>query len=109
MAKHEKAIDNYISQAADFAKPILTHLRLLIHQACPEVEEKIKWSFPHFDYKNEMMCSMAAFKQHCVLGFWKASLMKDPKLIDNAKSEVSMGHLGKLTSLKDLPPDSKII
>jgi uncharacterized protein YdeI (YjbR/CyaY-like superfamily) len=73
------------------------------------VEEKIKWSFPHFDYKGEMMCSMAAFKHHAVFGFWKAVLMQDPVLIENAKSEVSMGHLGKLTSLKDLPPDKKII
>ena len=51
----------------------------------------------------------AAFKQHAVFGFWKAALMKDPVLIENAKSETSMGHLGKLTSLKDLPADKKMI
>jgi uncharacterized protein YdeI (YjbR/CyaY-like superfamily) len=69
----------------------------------------MKWSFPHFDYKNEMMCSMAAFKQHCVFGFWKASLMKDPVLLETAKSEVAMGHLGRITSIKDLPSDKKIV
>jgi uncharacterized protein YdeI (YjbR/CyaY-like superfamily) len=42
------------------------------------------------------------------MGFWKASLMKDKKLLENAASETSMGHLGKLTSLKDLPPDRVI-
>jgi len=73
------------------------------------VEEKMKWSFPHFDYKGEMMCSMAAFKQHAVFGFWKASLMKDPVLVETAKSEVAMGHLGRLTSVKDLPADKKMI
>lgn len=73
------------------------------------MEEKLKWGFPHFDYKGEMMCSMAAFKQHAVFGFWKAVLMQDPVLIENAKSEVSMCHLGKLKSLKDLPADKKII
>src|SRR6185295_1881691 len=104
----EKAIDAYIAKSADFAKPILKHIRELVHKACPDVEEKMKWSFPHFDYKNEMMCSMAAFKQHAVFGFWKASLMKDPVLVENAKSEVAMGHLGRLTSLKDLPADKKI-
>lgn len=71
------------------------------------MEEKIKWSFPHFDYKGEMMCSMAAFKQHAVFGFWKAALVKDSILIENAKSEIAMGHLGKITSLKDLPSDKK--
>ena len=108
MAKKEKLIDAYISKSADFAKLILNHIRELVHKACPDVEEKMKWSFPHFDYKGEMMCSMAAFKQHAVFGFWKASLMKDPVLIENARLETAMGHLGKLTSLKDLPPDKKM-
>jgi len=108
MSKRIKDIDSYISKAADFAKPILIHIRDLVHAACPEVEEKMKWSFPHFDYKGEMMCSMAAFKQHAVFGFWKAALMKDPVLVETAKSEVAMGHSGRLTSLKDLPPDKKM-
>jgi len=108
MAKKEKQIDAYIAKSADFAKPILNHIRELVHKTCPDVEEKMKWSFPHFDYKGEMMCSMAAFKQHAVFGFWKAALMKDPVLVENARSEVSMGHLGRLTSLKDLPSDKKM-
>lgn len=109
MATREKIIDEYINKSADFAKPILNHLRELVHKTCPDVEEKMKWSFPHFDYKGEMMCSMAAFKQHAVFGFWKAALMKDQVLIENAKSETAMGHLGKLTSIKDLPSDKKMI
>ena len=108
MATKDKRIDAYIAKSADFAKPILNHLRELVHKTCPGVEEKMKWSFPHFDYKGEMMCSMAAFKQHAVFGFWKASLMKDPVLQETAKSEVAMGHLGRITSLKDLPSDKKI-
>jgi uncharacterized protein YdeI (YjbR/CyaY-like superfamily) len=101
-------IDLYIYNAADFARPILLHLRELMHVACPDVEEKIKWSFASFDYKGPM-CSMASSKQHCAFGFWKASLMKDKTLAANAKSESAMGHYGKITSLKDLPPDKKII
>ena len=108
MGKMEKQIDQYISKSQAFAKPILKHLRELVHKACPEVEEKIKWSFPNFDYKGPY-CSMAAFKQHAVFSFWKASLMKDPKLIANAKSETAMGHLGRITSLKDLPSDRVMI
>lgn len=108
MAQKILSIDNYIAKSADFAKPVLLHLRELVHKTCPQVEEKIKWGFPHFDYKGEMMCSMAAFKQHAVFGFWKAALMKDPALVAIAKSEVAMGHLGRITSLKDLPEDKKI-
>ncbi|MEP6676459.1 MAG: YdeI/OmpD-associated family protein [Ferruginibacter sp.] len=108
MATNDQRIDAYIAKSADFAKPILIHIRKLVHAACPDVEETMKWSFPHFDYKGEMMCSMAAFKQHAVYGFWKAALMKDKSLVENAKSEVAMGHSGKLTSLKDLPSDKKM-
>ena len=109
MAAKEKIIDDYIAKSADFAKPILTHIRELVHKACPDAEEKMKWSFPHFDYKGEMMCSMAAFKQHAVFGFWKATLMKAPVLIENAQSETAMGHLGKLTLIKDLPSYKKMM
>ena len=108
MSTKDPRIDLYISKSADFAKPILMHLRELVHVACPEVEEKIKWSFASFDYKGPM-CTMAAFKQHCAFGFWKASLMKDKTLTKNAESESAMGHYGKITTLKDLPSDRKII
>lgn len=109
MSTKDKRIDAYISKSADFTKPILNHLRALVHIACPDAEETMKWSFPHFDYKEEMMCSMAAFKEHCAFSFWKASLMKDPKLLNNAKSETAMGHLGRITSLRDLPADKTMI
>ena len=75
------AIDQYIEQAAPFAQPILRHLRELVHRACPEAEEKLKWGFPHFDYKG-VYTSMAAFKEHCAFSFWKAKLMNDPYGLD---------------------------
>lgn len=108
MATKNKAVDAYLAKSTDFAKPILTHLRELVHKTCPDVEETIKWGMPFYDYKGPL-CNMASFKAHCSFGFWKAALMKDNELlITNAQSEVAMGHLGKLTSLKDLPSDKKI-
>ena len=108
MVKKDPRVDAYIAKANDFAKPILIHLRELVHKACPDVEETIKWSFASFDYKGPY-CTMAHFKQHCAFGFWKAAIMKDQRLMDNAKSETAMGHLGRITSLKDLPPDRVLI
>jgi uncharacterized protein YdeI (YjbR/CyaY-like superfamily) len=108
MAIKEKKINAYIAKSADFAKPILNHIRELVHKTCPDVEEKVKWGMPFFDYKGEMLCHMASFKQHAVMGFWKAPLMKDSILVENAKSETAMGHLGRIGSLKDLPSDKKI-
>ncbi len=107
MAKIDPRIDAYIAGSADFATPILNHLRSLVHKACPEASETMKWSFPHFEYKG-MMCSMASFKKHCAFGFWKMSLMKDSeKLLDNRVN--AMGSFGRITSLEDLPPDKTII
>lgn len=103
----DKRIDNYIAKSADFAKPILNHLRTLIHSACPQVEETIKWGFPHFDYKG-MMCSMAAFKNHCAFNFWKAVLMKDADVFTE-NNQSAMGHYGKISSLADLPSDKIIL
>ena len=103
------AFDAYIEKSADFAKPILNHLRSLVHKVCPAADEKIKWGFPNFEYKNEMLCHFASFKKHCAFGFWKGSLMKDQWLKENAEMENAMGHYGKITSLEDLPADKIIM
>ena len=108
MPKTDPKIDAYIIKSASFAQPILNHFRDLVHKTCPELEEKIKWGFPHFDFKGEMMCSMAAFKQHCAFGFWKASMMKDAQKMKLGNEE-AMGNYGKVTGLKDLPSDKVII
>ncbi len=69
-------VDAYIKKAQPFAQPILAHLRKVVHRTVPEVEETMKWSTPHFDYKG-MFCGIAAFKEHVAFGFWKAGLMKE--------------------------------
>ena len=107
----DKRVDAYIAKAQPFAQPILKKLRELVHKANPEVQETIKWGFPCFDYKGPF-CSMASFKQHAVFGFWKFQLLKDPKGYLQQRSNQggdSMGNLGRISSLKELPPDSAII
>ena len=94
-------VDAYIDRAKDFAKPILNHIRKLVHEACPDVVETKKWSFPHFDYKG-MMCSCAAFKEHCAFGFWKQSLLEDGAF---PAEKTAMGSFGRITSVSDLPDD----
>jgi uncharacterized protein YdeI (YjbR/CyaY-like superfamily) len=99
MGTRDKRVDAYIAKSADFAKPVLEHLRALVHEACPDVEETIKWGFPNFQYKG-MLCSMAAFKEHCTFGFWKGRLVVDAA---DRRSEQTMGQLGRITKLSDLP------
>jgi uncharacterized protein YdeI (YjbR/CyaY-like superfamily) len=102
MANHDPRVDAYIAQSAEFARPILEHLRERVHNACPEVEEGIKWSMPFFSYKAAPLCMMAAFKQHCSFGFWLS------KEVTGGSDEDGMGQFGKLASLKDLPPDKQL-
>src|SRR5882757_4848178 len=107
MATKDKRIDAYIAKSQPFAQPIMKKLRDLVHKACPEVTETIKWGMPSFEYKGPMF-GFAAFKQHCVGGFWKSKLLNDPKNLlgerKNAGGE-AMGNLGCIISIKDLPPD----
>lgn len=105
MASTDARIDAYIAKSADFAKPILTHLRELVHKACPDVSETIKWGMPFFEYNGSPLCNMAAFKQHCSFGFWNAAQMKDANSKLQVKDRGAMGNFDRLTTLKDLPAD----
>lgn len=105
MGTRDKRVDAYIAKSADFAKPILEYIREVVHEACPDVEETIKWGFPNYQYKG-MLCSMAAFKEHCTFGFWKGSLVVDAA---DRRSDDAMGQLGRITKLSDLPPRKKLV
>jgi uncharacterized protein YdeI (YjbR/CyaY-like superfamily) len=94
-------IDAYIARQADFARPILEHLRAAVHSACPEADETMKWSMPHFLYKGQMLAGMAAFKAHATFGFWRAREV----LGQTGAERDAMGQFGRLTSISDLPPD----
>ena len=101
-------MDDYIARAGEFAKPILTHLRALVHKGCPEVEEDIKWSTPAFLYRKKILYSMAAFKTHCRFILWRpeiATLMKEEGL----EADRDAAFLPKLTSVTDLPPDKNLL
>ena len=108
MGKKDPRVDAYIAKSADFAKPILTHLRKIVHQGCPDVVEEMKWSTPHFGYKG-MFCGMAAFKQHCIFGFWKHALLAGRVKGAMRRGVEAMGQFGRLTSLGDLPSDTVML
>src|ERR1700760_4365913 len=101
-------VDAYLSKAQPFPQPILTHLRALVHKACPEVEETIKWSRPFFEYKGAILGNMSAFKEHCSFGFWGeeiGAVLRE----GNAIHDGAMGSLGHITTAKDLPADKQML
>lgn len=101
MGSRDPRVDAYIEKSAEFAKPILRRLRSVVHEACPEVEETMKWGAPHFMYRG-LMCHMASFKQHCAFGFWKGALVLGAR---GGKASEAMGQFGRIESTSDLPSD----
>lgn len=98
MKNTDPRIDDYIARSQPFARPILKRIRTLVHDGCPDVEETMKWSFPHFTYHG-ILCSMASFKAHCAFGFWKEQLMTG-----TGGPAATAPQFGRVTSVKDLPP-----
>ncbi len=107
MGKKDPRVDAYIEKAQPFAQPILRHIRKVIHAACPDVEETVKWSHPHFDYKG-IFCGMSSFKEHAAFGFWKGSLLRDLVRGMPVSDEKSAGQFGRLKSISDLPNDKML-
>ncbi len=110
MSSSDKHIDHYIANAQEFAKPILEHLRAVVHKACPDVDETIKWGFPHFEYGGKILCGMAAFKRHCAFLFRLGARLSDPEGILQTKDDKNaMGHFGQIKDLKNLPSQKILI
>lgn len=104
MGTRDPRVDAYVAKSAEFARPILEHLRETIHAACPDVAETIRWGFPHFD-AGGMLCSMASFKAHCAFGFWKGALLFG----ESDKGKEAMGQFGRIASVSDLPPKRELV
>lgn len=103
MGTRDPRVDAYIRKSAEFARPVLAHLREVVHESCPEVKETLKWSMPSFEYEG-LLCGFAAFKHHCTFGFWKHALVVG----DDPKAEQAMGSFGRIESLADLPPKADL-
>jgi len=98
MGTRDARVDAYIAKMQPFAQDILRHLREVVHAACPQCEEAMKWSMPFFTYKGALLCNMAGFKAHASFGFWLGK-----QVMGEDAAEGAMGQFGKLTSVKDLP------
>ena len=96
-------VDAYIAKAQPFAQPILNHLRELVHQHAPGVEETLKWGVPHFVLNGQNLAGMAAFKEHATFGFWR-----DEEVTGSPRDAGAMGSMGRLGSLDDLPGDEQM-
>jgi uncharacterized protein YdeI (YjbR/CyaY-like superfamily) len=101
MPTTDKRIDAYIAKAPDFARPILTRVRALVHEACPDCEETLKWGHPTFMYHG-ILCGMIAFKESALLHFWKGQALE---VDGRGANDVFV----KVKDVKELPPKKTVI
>ena len=104
MASSDPRIDTYIEKSAPFAQPVLQALRRAVHEACPEVQETMKWRMPFFTLESRILAHMAAFKQHCAFGFWRGR-----EVTDRSKEDDAMGQFGRIASVADLPARRELV
>jgi uncharacterized protein YdeI (YjbR/CyaY-like superfamily) len=102
------AVDVYIKKSAPFAQPILNHLRETIHKAVPDITEEMKWSRPFFIHKGIILGNISGFKEHCAFGLWGTEIAETLRA-EGVASKEAMGTFGRITSLKDLPPNAKLL
>jgi uncharacterized protein YdeI (YjbR/CyaY-like superfamily) len=89
-------VDAFIAGAEPYARPILSHLRALVHREQPDAAETIKWGMPFFTLNGRNLCGMGAFKAHC------AFIVEDA----GSRGGEGMGHFGRIASMEDLPPEA---
>lgn len=109
MKNFNSKVDDYIAKTSEFAQPILNHLREIIHNTCPDVEEDIKWGTPHYSYKGDHLVMMGGFKQHCSFSLYKAELMKDKDIQASVKAGKKFGYMDKVKNLSELPEKKVLV
>jgi uncharacterized protein YdeI (YjbR/CyaY-like superfamily) len=103
----DPAFDRYIEKAHAFAQPILRRARELVHASRDDVEEALKWGHPSFLVGGKIICGMAAFKEHCVFGFWHQSVNEEIRG-ESAAVRAALLDRGCLTRADQLP-SAKIV
>ena len=85
-------IDDRIKQLGDWRGKTLAHLRQLIHDADPEIEEEWKWvkptnpGTPVWSHDGGV-CTGESYKQVVKLTFFRGASIKDPKKLFNSSLE----------------------
>ncbi len=76
-------IDKQIADAPGWRGVVTARLRELIHEADADITEEWKWNTGVWSHGGAV-CSMAPFKDHVKLNFFKGAALPDPHHLFNA-------------------------
>ena len=102
--RRDVRVDTCIATAAPFARPILEHLRDVVHAACPDVVEDV-WGKPFF-VRERSLRPTAAFKAHCTFGFRRE---REPDGLPPVAGADATGRFGWIIWIDDLPSVDMLI
>src|ERR1700739_2139486 len=77
-------IDAKIKELGDWRGKTLAHVRRLIHQADPQIQEGWKWMGPPSWSHDGIVCTGESYKQVVKLTFARGASIQDPKKLFNS-------------------------
>jgi hypothetical protein len=81
------SIDAKIKELGDWRGKMLAHVRRLIHQADPDIQEEWKWMGTPVWSHDGIVCTGESYKQVVKLTFARGASLKDPKKLFNSSLE----------------------
>jgi hypothetical protein len=80
-------IDEKIKELGDWRGKTLAHVRQLIHDAEPDIQEEWKWMGTPVWSHDGGVCTGESYKQVVKLTFFRGASIKDPKKLFNSSLE----------------------
>jgi hypothetical protein len=80
-------IDAKIKELGDWRGKTLAHVRRLIHQADPDIQEEWKWMGTPVWSHDGIICTGESYKQVVKLTFARGASIQDPKKLFNSSLE----------------------
>jgi hypothetical protein len=80
-------IDEKIKELGDWRGKTLAHVRQLIHDADPDIQEEWKWMGTPVWSHDGGVCTGESYKQVVKLTFFRGAALKDPKKLFNSSLE----------------------
>lgn len=81
-------VDRYINNLPAWQKELCTHLRQLIHEAEPDIEETIKRGWPFF-VLNGNICALQATKDHININIYDPTAPDPEKIINQGQDNLT--------------------
>jgi hypothetical protein len=95
-------VEAYIQKQDEEKQPLLNALRTLVKETAPELTESLKWGYPSYGEKKNVIY-LAAQKKHINLGFYQGGSLADPdKLLEGTGAQ--MRHI-KIKKMEDIKPE----